>query len=103
MFFNELYHDLAFKACLFVLQHDYLIAKAYSMIYYVFFIKIVLFDYYGDLPYNLVISLNSGEIPHFTLFEYFAIVLIHCLVLDCYSFSFFFFFFFVKDLLYKLL
>jgi hypothetical protein len=87
LFFNELYHD-------------YLIAKAYSMIYYVFFIKIVLFDYYGDLPYNLVISLNSGEIPHFTLFEYFAIVPIHCLVLDCYSFSFFFFL--VRDLLYKL-
>ena len=60
---------LAFKTCILFfneLNHDYLFVKACFMIYNMFFIKIVIFD--------LLISLDLGEIPPFTLYEYCALI-----------------------------
>ena len=46
------------------LCHVYLLVRTYFSIYHMPIAKIMIYDYCGDYSYNLVISLNSSEIPH---------------------------------------
>ena len=94
LFFNELYHDFFF------LKHVFFFFNAYAMT--ICLLKhIVWFTIYlhwicnccADFPYNLVISLDSSEILPFTSYEYYVLILMLWVLLDCHSFRFNFFFF----------